>query len=139
MTFIVGHHVRIPDGREGYVTATSEGSHGEVLYHVYTEDGATMKSFFAEELREIRPSRVKQPKANFSVGDRVFYTRKIPDKFPLGVVTNIDWILVYASSFYNTGNYRLVIEWDNGVESLHDPIEIGRTEDAIAALSLPIP
>ena len=189
--FIQGQRVIVPDGRTGTITATSEGALGELLIHVYTDDGDTMKSFFPHELRPVTEPEVvfsvgdevvlarenpiqstgiimswtkgkyvvkwkseygstsewgkdlllhkRKPDPKFTPGDRVYYARKAPGKFPLGVVTKIDWVLAYSTKFYNTGDYNVVIEWDNGVESSHDPLEIGRVSEALEALRQPIP
>jgi hypothetical protein len=198
--FIQGQLVRIPDGRIGCVTATVEGSLGETLYHVYTEDGTTMRSFFPEELKAVRDPEPQQfwvgdevmsnqmddgthgtvthvrfddpehtyvvkwearwgctsqsadslilykrsrdnemntPK--FAVGDRVYYTSKLPHKFPLGVVAKIEWVLVTNPPPMFTGEVKYAVEWDNGVRSSHDSNELGSVVAAITALSQPIP
>lgn len=93
----------------------------------------------ADNLRLYRRAptgKVKPREPKFQAGTRVYFV-ETNQKFPLGIVEYVNFIGVL--NFDGNDHYNLDVLWDNGVKSRHDICEIGRVEDALKALSLPIP
>lgn len=142
--FFIGDEVAyLHDGNmetTGIIYAIPNDEHYNIrwksLYGCTHELGRNLRLIRRSDVAARKP---RIPNPDFVVGDRVFYARNVPARYALGVVSKIDYVTAFDGVFYTTGDYKVSVTWDNGVESIHDPIEVGRTNDAIKALEAPIP